>query len=144
MTFNSLFPNNGMIKMDEFHNHFVKHTADIFDNVFDSWSKVKSFPFYNVVKYGKSKYGLELALAGYDKKNVLVEFKNGVLTVEGQIDDKEKEFIHQGLAFRKFTRQFQLRNDVVVDEAEMKNGVLTIKFGVNKPEELEATKIEVK
>ena len=125
-------------------NGSTKVFDDIFDGVFDSWSKVKSFPFYNVVKYGKSKYGLELALAGYDKKNVLVEFKNGVLTIEGQIDDKEKEFIHQGLAFRKFTRQFQLRNDVIVDEAEMKNGVLTIKFGVNEPEELEATKIEVK
>ena len=72
MTFNSLFPNNGMIKMDEFHNHFVKHTTDIFDNIFDSWSKIPSFPFYNVVKYGKGKYGLEIGLAGYNKENVLV------------------------------------------------------------------------
>jgi molecular chaperone IbpA len=97
-----------------------------------------------VVRYGKGKYGLELALAGYDKKNVLVEFKNGVLTVEGEVDEKQKDYIHQGLALRKFSRQFQLRNDVIVDEAEMKNGVLTIKLGVNEPEELEAVKIDIK
>ena len=88
MTFNSLFPNNGLIKMDEIHNHFVKQTSDIFDNIFDSWSKIPSFPFYNVVKYGKGKYGLEIGLAGYNKENVLVEVKDGILTVEGKVEDK--------------------------------------------------------
>ena len=87
MTFNSLFPNNGMIKMDELHNHFVKHTTDIFDNIFDGWSKIPSFPFYNVVKYGKGKYGLEIGLAGYNKENVLVEVKDGILTVEGKVEE---------------------------------------------------------
>ena len=118
--------------------------GDTFDSMFDNWSKVQSFPFYNVVKYGKGKYGLELGLAGFNKKNVSVEYKDGVLTVSGQVDDKEKEYVEKGLAFRKFFKQFSLRNDVVVDEAEMQDGVLTVKFGVNEPEEIPAQKVEVK
>ena len=118
--------------------------GDTFDSIFDSWSKAQSFPFYNVVKYGKGKYGLELGLAGFNKKNISVEYKDGVLTVSGQVEDKEKEYVEKGLAFRKFFKQFSLRNDVVVDEAEMEDGVLTVKFGVNEPEEIPAQKVKVK
>ena len=124
--------------------HSDRLFGDTFDSIFDSWSKAQSFPFYNVVKYGKGKYGLELGLAGFNKKNVSVEYKDGVLTVSGQVDDKEKEYVEKGLAFRKFFKQFSLRNDVVVDEAEMQDGVLTVKFGVNEPEEIPAQKVEVK
>ena len=118
--------------------------GDTFDSMFDSWSKVQSFPFYNVVKYGKGKYGLELGLAGFNKKNISVEYKDGVLTVSGQVEDKEKEYVEKGLAFRKFFKQFSLRNDVIVDEAEMKDGVLTIKLGFKEPEKVEGTTINVK
>ena len=118
--------------------------GDSFDSIFDSLSKVQSFPFYNVVKYGKGEYGIELGLAGYNKKNVKVEYKDGVLTVSGQVDDKEKEYIEKGLAFRKFYKQFSLRNDVVVDDAKMEDGVLTVKLGVNEPEEIKAQEIKVK
>jgi len=118
--------------------------GDSFDSIFDNLSKAQSFPFYNVVKYGKGEYGIELGLAGFNKKNVKVEYKDGVLTVSGQIDDKEKEYIEKGLAARKFFKQFQLRNDVIVDEAKMEDGVLTVKLGVNEPEEIKIQDIEVK
>ena len=118
--------------------------GDTFDSIFDSWSKAQSFPFYNVVKYGKGQYGIELGLAGYNKKNVKVEYKDGVLTVSGQVDDKEKEYIEKGLAAGKFFKQFSLRNDVVVNKAEMKDGVLSVKLGVQEPEEIEIKDIEVK
>ena len=144
MTFNSLFPNNGLIKMDDFHDHFVKQTSDIFDNIFDSWSKIPSFPFYNVVKYGKGKYGLEIGLAGYNKENVLVEVKDGILTVEGKVENKNVEYIQKGLAFRKFIKQFQLASDVIIDEAEMVDGLLKIKLGIKNPENYEGKKIKVK
>jgi molecular chaperone IbpA len=118
--------------------------GDTFDSIFDSWSKVQSFPFYNVVKYGKGEYGLELGLAGFNKKNVKVQYKDGVLTVSGQVDDKEKEYIEKGLAARKFFKQFQLHKDVMVNDAEMKDGVLSVKLGVQEPEEIEIKDIEVK
>jgi molecular chaperone IbpA len=144
MTFNSLFPNNGLIQMDEIHNHFVKHTSDIFDSIFDNWSKVPSFPFYNVVKYGKGKYGLEIGLAGYNKENVLVEVKDGILTVEGKVEDKNIDYVQKGLAFRKFIKQFELASDVIIDEAEMVDGLLKIKLGIKNPELREGKKIDIK
>jgi len=118
--------------------------GDSFDSIFDSLSKAQSFPFYNVVKYGKGEYGIELGLAGFNKKNVKVQYKDGVLTVSGQVDDKEKEYIEKGLAARKFFKQFSLRNDVVVDDATMEDGVLTVKLGVNEPEEIKAQEIKIK
>ena len=118
--------------------------GDSFDSIFDSLSKAQSFPFYNVVKYGKGEYAIELGLAGFNKKNVKVQYKDGVLTVSGQVDDKEKEYIEKGLAARKFFKQFSLRNDVVVNDAEMKDGVLSVKLGVSEPQEIEIKDIEVK
>ena len=118
--------------------------GDSFDSMFDAMSKVQSFPFYNVVKYGKGEYGIDLGLAGFNKKNVKVQYKDGVLTVSGQIDNKEKEYIEKGLAARKFFKQFSLHKDVIVNDAKMEDGVLTVKLGVNEPEEIKAQDVEVK
>ena len=121
-----------------------KMFGDSFDSIFDNLSKVQSFPFYNVVKYGQGEYGIELGLAGFNKKNVKVQYKDGVLTVSGQVDDKEKEYIEKGLAARKFLKQFSLHQDVVVNDAKMEDGVLTVKLGVNEPEEIKPLDIEIK
>ncbi|MEL0176714.1 MAG: Hsp20/alpha crystallin family protein [Pelagibacteraceae bacterium] len=124
-----------------------KFFGDVFDNMFTNLSvgsAAQSFPFYNVVKYGKGEYGIELGLAGFNKKNVKVQYKDGVLTVTGQVDDKEKEYVEKGLAFRKFFKQFSLHKDVVVNDAQMKDGVLSVKLGVNEPEAIEAKDIEIK
>ena len=123
---------------------YNKWFDDAFDNVFNSMSKIHSFPFYNVVKYGKGKYGVELGLAGYSKKDVSVEVKDGILIISGQVDDSEKEYITKGLSFRKFYKQFSIRNDVIVDEAEMKDGILTVKLGFKEPKKAEGTKINIK
>ena len=125
-------------------NHTDRMFGDTFDSILDSWSKVQSFPFYNVVKYGKGEYGIELGLAGFNKKNVKVQYKDGVLTISGQVDDSEKEYVEKGLAARKFLKQFSLHQDVVVNDAKMEDGVLTVKLGVNEPEEIKPIDIEVK
>ena len=78
------------------------------------------------------------------KKNVLVEVKDGILTVEGKVDNKNVDYIKQGLAFRQFFKQFELAKDVIIDEAEMKDGLLKIKFGYNEPKEIEGFKINIK
>ena len=124
-----------------------KFFEDVFDNMFTNMSvgsAMKSFPFYNVVKYGKGEYGLELGLAGFNKKNVKVQYKDGILSISGQVEDSEKEYVQKGLAARKFFKQFELHKDVVVNEAEMKDGVLSVKLGVNEPEEIKAEEIKVK
>ena len=127
-------------------NGSTKFFDDSFESIFDTWSKVQSFPFYNVVKYSKGKYGLEIGLAGYKKENILVEVKDGILTVEGKTSlfKEQPEYIKQGLAYREFFKQFQLAKDAIVDEAEMKDGILKIKFGFNEPKEIEGVKIDIK
>jgi molecular chaperone IbpA len=67
------------------------------------------------------------------------------LTVSGQVDDSEKEYLEKGLAARKFFKQFALHDDkAVVNDAKIEDGVLTIKLGVNEPEEIKPLDIEVK
>jgi molecular chaperone IbpA len=127
-------------------NGSTKFFDDSFESIFDTWSKAQSFPFYNVVKYSKGKYGLEIGLAGYNKENILVEVKDGILTVEGKTSlfKEQPEYIKQGLAYREFFKQFQLAKDAIVDEAEMKDGILKIKFGFKEPKEIEGIKINIK
>ena len=125
-------------------NGSTKFFDDAFENVFDTWSKTQSFPFWNLIKYSKGKYGLEIGLAGYNKENVLVEVKDGILTVEGKVEDKNIDYVQKGLAYRKFIKQFELASDVVIDEAEMVDGLLKIKLGFKKPKEVEGIKVEVK
>jgi molecular chaperone IbpA len=114
------------------HKQFFDKSLDVFDSAFDSWSKVTGFPFWNVVKYSKGKYGLELGLAGFKKENVLVEVNEGVLTIEGKVDDAAVDYVQKGLSTKSFYKQFALPNEAVVDEATMEDGMLKIQFGVKE------------
>jgi len=146
--FNTLLDNNGLLNVNKIQkqlfNGSTKFFDDTFENIFDTWSKVQSFPFYNVIKYSKGKYGLELGLAGYNKENVLIEVKDGILTIEGKVENKNIDYVQKGLAFRKFFKQFELAKGVVIDEAEMKDGLLKIKLGLNEPKDIEGVKIDIK
>jgi molecular chaperone IbpA len=116
------------------HKQFFDQGTSVLDNVLNSWSKVTGFPFWNVVKYSKGKYGLELGLAGFKKENVLVEVNDGVLTIEGKVDDSAVEYVQKGLSTKSFFKQFSLPNDAVVDEATMEDGMLKIQFGIKEIE----------
>ena len=114
------------------HKQFFDKGLDAFDGIFDSWSKVNGFPFWNVVKYSKGKYGLELGLAGFKKENVLVEVNEGVLTIEGKVDDAAVDYVQKGLSTKSFFKQFSLPDEAVVDEATMEDGMLKIQFGIKE------------
>jgi molecular chaperone IbpA len=116
------------------HKQFFDQSTSVLDNVLNSWSKVTGFPFWNVVKYSKGKYGLELGLAGFKKENVLVEVNDGVLTIEGKVDDSAVDYVQKGLSTKSFFKQFSLPNDAVVDEATMEDGMLKIQFGIKEIE----------
>jgi molecular chaperone IbpA len=125
------------------HKQFFDQGTSVLDNVFNSWSKVTGFPFWNVVKYSKGKYGLELGLAGFKKENVLVEVNDGVLTIEGKVDDSAIDYIQKGLSTKSFFKQFSLPNEAVVDEATMEDGMLKIQFGI-KDIENKSQKVNIK
>jgi molecular chaperone IbpA len=125
------------------HKQFFDKGLDVFDSAFDSWSKVTGFPFWNVVKYSKGKYGLELGLAGFKKENVLVEVNDGVLTIEGKVDDAAIDYVQKGLSTKSFYKQFSLPNEAVVDEATMEDGMLKIQFGIKEIEK-KSKKVNIK
>jgi molecular chaperone IbpA len=125
------------------HKQLFDKGLDVFDSAFDSWSKVTGFPFWNVVKYSKGKYGLELGLAGFKKENVLVEVDDGVLTIEGKVDDAAVDYVQKGLSTKSFYKQFTLPNEAVVDEATMEDGMLKIQFGVKEIKK-KSQKVDVK
>ena len=125
------------------HKQFFDQGTSVLDNVLNSWSKVTGFPFWNVVKYSKGKYGLELGLAGFKKENVLVEVNDGVLTIEGKVDDSAIDYVQKGLSTKSFFKQFSLPNEAVVDEATMEDGMLKIQFGIKEIEK-KSQKVNIK
>ena len=125
------------------HKQFFDQGTSVLDNVLNSWSKVTGFPFWNVVKYSKGKYGLELGLAGFKKENVLVEVEDGVLTIEGKVDDSAIDYVQKGLSTKSFYKQFSLPNEAVVDEATMEDGMLKIQFGIKEIEK-KSQKVNIK
>ena len=125
------------------HKQFFDQGTSVLDNVLNSWSKVTGFPFWNVVKYSKGKYGLELGLAGFKKENVLVEVNDGVLTIEGKVDDSAVDYVQKGLSTKSFFKQFTLPNEAIVDEAKMEDGMLKIQFGIKEIEK-KSQKVDIK
>jgi molecular chaperone IbpA len=125
------------------HKQFFDHSTSVLDGVLNSWTKVTGFPFWNVVKYSKGKYGLELGLAGFKKENVLVEVTDGVITIEGKVDDAAIDYVQKGLSTKSFYKQFSLPNEAVVDEATMEDGMLKIQFGI-KETETNSKKVDIK
>ncbi len=111
-----------------------------FDDMFDqfenmlgngSLSMQSNYPPYNIRKTGKDKYSIEVALAGFSKKDVEVEFEDNLLTVRtkqvNKSENKEDgEIIHKGISQRQFARSFTIADDVKVGGAELKDGLLTI------------------
>ena len=126
---------------------------DHFENFFDDdqsfhTSLTSTFPFYNIVKKGNNKFDIEVALAGYDKKDIEVEYEDNLLRIKSVKEtksDKEKDgVIHQGIAKRSFSKAFTIANDVEIKGAELKNGLLKISLEKIVPEGKKPKTITVK
>ena len=130
-----------------------------FDDMFDQFENMlgngnlsvqSNYPPYNIRKTGKDKYSIEVALAGFNKKDVEVEFEDNLLTVRtkqvNKSEDKNKdgEIIHKGISQRQFARSFTIADDVKVDDAKLKDGLLTIACERIVPEYKKKKLIEIK
>ena len=112
-----------------------------FDDMFDQFESMlgnggmtmqSNYPPYNIRKTGKDNYSIEVALAGFNKKDVEVEFEDNILTVrtkqlnKSEDQNVDSEIIHKGISQRQFARSFTIADDVKVNEAELKDGLLKI------------------
>ena len=109
---------------------------DYLDRFFNSYENVTNYPPYNLIHVNNVESVLEIALAGFSKKELKVYTEYGKLIVEGSKETKEtgSEYVHQGLAQRSFTREWALSDDVEVREVQFKDGLLTVKLGKVVPE----------
>ena len=123
-----------------------------FDSLFDHFNNTleytvkqqTSYPPYNINKIDDLNYQIEMALAGFGKKDIEVEFAEGLLTVKSVKEKEEKETLYKGISQRNFTRKFTLADDIVVKGAKLENGMLTIELERIVPEEKKPQLIAVK
>ena len=130
-----------------------------FDDMFDQFESMlgngrltmqSNYPPYNIRKTGKDNYAIEVALAGFNKNDVEVEFEDNLLTVRtkqtNKADEKSDngEIIHKGISQRQFARSFTIAEDVKVNGAELKDGLLTIACERIVPEYKKKKLIEIK
>tara|TARA_Y100000996_G_scaffold261033_1_gene205455 strand:+ start:64 stop:498 length:435 start_codon:yes stop_codon:yes gene_type:complete len=114
-----------------------------FNQTLNSNNISSSFPHYNIIKSENNNYQIVLAVAGYTKKNIEIIHKNNNLTISGELDDSNFNFIHRGIASRKFQKTFELAEYVDIASAKMENGLLTIELIKNIPDELKPKKISI-
>ena len=94
-----------------------------------------SWPPFNIIQENNHESTLEIALAGFKKKEVKVYTEHGKLIVEGKKEEKkENEYVHRGMAQRSFQRGWQLTDDVEIKEVIFEDGLLSIHLGKIVPE----------
>jgi len=104
----------------------------------------QKYPPYNITKESDTTYIVEMAVAGFTDDSLDIQVKEGVLTVEGKVEDStDKEYIHRGIASRAFTRTFTLAETVIVKDAGLENGTLRILLENVIPEEQKPKKIKI-
>ncbi|HWK39964.1 MAG TPA: Hsp20 family protein [Hyphomicrobium sp.] len=103
------------------------------------------YPPYNIERLGDNEYRITMAVAGFNKDEFKIEVKEQTLVVSGdkKPDDKERVFLHRGIAARSFERRFQLADHVEVKGADFKDGLLHIDLERNLPERMKPRTIAI-
>ena len=121
-----------------------------FESLFDeiermSSAKQSSYPAYDIKKISSNSFLIVLALAGFSTKDLMIEATSSELVVYGNGDKNgQHEYIHKGIAKRAFTKTFRLADNLVVDSAEFKDGLLSIHLHKEEPEKEVPRKISIK
>ena len=130
-----------------------------FDRFFSDWEEMFSndffktpsnWPAYNIVEKKNNHYDIEVALAGFNKKDIKVSYADGQLSIESVKNDKTKErdengnVIHQGIAKRYFKKSFSIADSCEVKNAELKDGLLRVSLERIIPEAQKPRVIDIK
>ena len=125
----------------------AKDLAELFDKITTNsigldrtiqnfWESTNaSYPPFNIIQENNHESTLEIALAGFKKKEVKVYTEHGKLIVEGKKDEKkENEYVHRGMAQRSFKREWQLTDDIEIKKVVFEDGLLSVNVGKVVPE----------
>lgn len=127
------------VGFDDQFNRMAKFHEDITKNI-------PNYPPYNIKKNDENHYTIEIAVAGFGQQDIDIEMADGKLIVRGNVKSEEEQdnFLFKGIANRAFTRSFVLNDEVVVNDAEMLNGMLKIFLERLIPETKKPKKIAIK
>lgn len=122
---------------------------DLFDRLYGIEDNLTGFPPYNITKMSEYHYLIEMALAGYNKKDIVIEMAEGELTISSVKNEniqqvKTDSLIHKGISTKNFTRKFTLSDEVFVKSAEMKEGMLKISLERIIPDHRKPKTISIK
>ena len=129
-----------MNELDIIRNHFLGFQNDFFD----SFRRVSTYPPYNIKE--KDDLGvIEFAVAGFAEKDLKVEVKDQTLHVCGCKEEKRSEdFYHKGISDRTFQKSFRLHEHIVINGAELKDGLLKVAYHREIPESEKPQVIKIK
>jgi molecular chaperone IbpA len=123
-----------------------------FDRLFDlldsipQYETAQTYPPYNIERTDDTHYRITVAVAGFGEKELNVEVREGVLTVQGKREDAgdgKQSYLYQGIAGRAFERRFQLAENVEVKGAKLENGLLHIELERIIPEEQKPRRVPI-
>jgi molecular chaperone IbpA len=123
-----------------------------FDRLFDMLDSAPGFdtsptayPPYNIERLGDNEYRITMAVAGFSEDELKVDIKEQMLTIRGEkkAEDKERQFLHRGIAARAFERRFQVADHVEIKGANLKDGLLHVDLVRNVPERLKPRTIAI-
>lgn len=117
----------------------------LLDSVGGVESEAGSYPPYNIERKADNQYRITMAVAGFTRDELDIQVKEQSLTVKGEkkSDDKDRQFLHRGIATRAFERRFQLADHVEVTGADLQDGLLHIDLVRNVPERLKPRTVQI-
>ncbi len=128
----------GFDRFNDLFESLLRDTSESFDN----------YPPYNIEKLGEDSYRITMAVAGFQQEDLNIVLQDGVLTVSGRTKKQEAsegaQFLHRGIATRSFERTFRLADYIKVEEADLKDGLLTVSLTRVVPEEKKPRMIPIK
>ena len=122
-----------------------------FDGLFEDLERIHNsartgtdnYPPHNIVRVDDENFIIELAVARFSEEEISVEVKDGILLVKGENGEDSREYAHKGISSRKYEKSFRISEFVVIDGANLKNGILVVNARVEVPEERRPRKIEI-
>jgi molecular chaperone IbpA len=141
-----------MTQVQRFDTQSLNRALIGFDRMFDNMERQfanqisTNYPPYNISRSQENLYEIEIAVTGFEKKEIEVTVEQEKLTITGQRIERTEEtteYLHRGLALRDFERTFTLAEHMKIVSAEIKNGVLTIRIEREIPEEMKPRVIDI-
>ena len=134
------------LEIIDWFNNYTPYTIG-FDRLVERLAQTTNtdtYPPFNIVKEDEEKFKIEMAVAGFDKSEIEVTVADGMLSIKSVKENKDdNDKIYRGISYRKFHKKFTLAEDVVVKDASLLCGLLTIKLEKILPEEKKPRTIEI-